>query len=280
MVFTDLIVSKTPANLFRIDWTQTFDALEGAADYQYKVRVGEAPGPGMPYITELNTDVPPVEVPVIIDGALQDYFEWDDEQFNFDRYYYFTVEAYLKTAPTVIVASRQEHISGRPDGIAMAIIQIERRYNKTYVGAPSTIWKVRVVNGSCPECWNELTRTTMKSNCSTCHGTGYLNDYYSGFSAEIAFEYGNIAEQGDQTSTQINTTTSARMSNYPIVRPGDIILNNDNGQRYVVNNPVQRTQLPRVRRSKTELAQKPAIISQILNLRLLAPKDPEYRIAG
>jgi hypothetical protein len=292
MVFDDLIIRKTDDNKFYMEWVflpipVVVDPLdppvpvETVDDYIFKVKVSESPDFGFEYIQELVI-IPPDTIgtweDVVVDGAGATGFLWPEPQLNFNRHFYFKIEAFLKTDPSIVTNSMTQHIAGRPDGITMSITAIEQMLYRNYYGAPAKVYKKKITAGRCPECYNPYTETLDKSTCHSCNGTGYLDSYYDAASIQMSFEYGNKTQQAGQTQTVTQDQMSARASNIPIVRPGDLILNTDTGERFLVNNPVQYTQLPRVRRSANELSQKPYVVSQILSLKRLASTDPEYKV--
>ncbi len=67
------------------------------------------------------------------------------------------------------------------------------------------------------------------------------------------------------------------MSNYPLVRPKDVIINSDDNKRYRIKH-VETTKLPMLSSNSNLLSRMNYIISQILTLEELVSTDIEYSI--
>lgn len=302
---TNVRVDKTQSNGFFIDWVVSDDGTavlpalpDDPDDYQIKISVSESPESEFVYLTMPDPAPDPgPDIDLVVDCALASSYEWTQEQPDFNRHFYFKVELYHKEVPAVIadpdadpvvvghaaippvfVTSQTTHCFDKYDGISLSIHRAERLLYRNYAGYPAKLWRKKMTEEYCPECWNPYTQTVQKSNCSTCSGTGRVKSYYNAISVQCAFEYGNKTQQTSQVSVLEVQKMQARITNYPMVRPGDLILNADTAQRFIIEQ-VQLTQLPNVRRTKATLSGKTYIVSQILVLKELTPSDIEYSVA-
>lgn len=271
MNLSNVQVDSTANNSFQLVWDLIGLDGELASDYEVGFAVSESPVD----LFEVLND--PLGDPVRIDCGVSNQYLDNAPTYDFNRFFYFDVSLYLKLSPTVVVDHFVTHIRDRSDGVSLAIANIERLILNNYQGYRTGVIK-RKVGGLRCSCWNEFTGTSNSGHCSICNGSTYIVGYYDPIMVKMSFEYGNRISQTSQTQQQTLGTIQARMGNYPMVRPGDIVVNLETAQRFAVTNPVQYTQLPQMRRSKADTSRKPFIVSQILVLKELSADDNEYLI--
>lgn len=139
----------------------------------------------------------------------------------------------------------------------------EHLYAHRYVyGVPTLIYKKRMDGDRCPDCWDEVLKKVTKSNCKTCFGTGRIEGYYPPIEAwmkiEAAPKQEAVAEQG---AVQVKRTM-AEFTNYPELRPRDLIFEPQHHFFWLVNTVqgpeknrsiiLQQAQLMAVNRSDVE----------------------------
>jgi hypothetical protein len=117
----------------------------------------------------------------------------------------------------------------------------------------------------------------MRTHCDTCHGTGFVTGYYQPIDIQITFDSDPKKQDLEKEWENVYDTKRARMCNYPIVRPKDLVINKDDYKRYVIKH-VDTTKLPRWAQSAVVLSKQNYILSQILILEELNPDDNEYFI--
>ena len=93
----------------------------------------------------------------------------------------------------------------------------------------------------------------------------------------MAFDSDNRKSDSQRNFEDVYNSIRARTSNYPIIRPKDIIVNKDEYKRYVVLF-VETTKLPKHAESGIILSKQNYIVSQLLTLQELNPDDNEYNI--
>lgn len=270
--------SKTADNKFGLEWLVTADVLEDPVvvtdlgDYVVEISHSESPETGFEYIMEPNPDpdLPDIHKQYSCDTVSAAV--WNKTNFDFNRHFYFRFELITGGA---VVDTVVKHCFGQMDGVAAVVAANERLLYRNWAGYPASIWRRKAEGTHCPECWNPYTQSQDKSHCETCQGTGFTSGYYDAVHTQISFEYGNRVMTTTQTAEETKTEVQARMTNYPMVRPGDVVMNNDTAQRFVIKR-VQTTQLPNIRRKKNGLSGRTFVISQILFLTELSSSDTEY----
>ena len=162
------------------------------------------------------------------------------------------------------------------DGIHIQIRYAEETLYGYYQGEPSEIYKLKPYAEDCPVCWSKERSQRIKSNCDVCGGTGKINGFYNPIKVQISYDsnpkMSNITHDQEITTKLIQ----GRMTNYPMVRPGDIVVNLDNNKRYKILK-VDTTKLPGLSTSD-KLSGQNKVLSQILQLSEIAPTDPEYNL--
>lgn len=77
----------------------------------------------------------------------------------------------------------------------------------------------------CPNCWDTVTKQVVVSNCRECAGTSYIgtiSGYYNPILTLVDILPPPKRREIDDTAYDPSVTT-ARMSNYPILRPNDVL---------------------------------------------------------
>lgn len=86
----------------------------------------------------------------------------------------------------------------------------------------------------CTECWDPISKKPSKSQCTTCFGTGWVKGYYSPIYtwADMTSSVRALHQQpwGDDQPEQI----TIQLTDYPQVRPEDMLVELRNGQRWKV----------------------------------------------
>jgi hypothetical protein len=176
---------------------------------------------------------------------------------------------YYKIRGTEVDTGKQveigpERLDDKIDLIGLEIIRRNNLLLKRFNGMPVGIFVRRTSGQRCNVCYDFTTSRTTKDNCKDCYGTGYDLGYYDQISTFMNF---NPEPQVIQISGLIKTEdgdTQAWMSNFPVLSPGDVIVESTN-KRWRVMDMVP-TRKFRV------------IVHQVVNLRRLSPSDPEFML--
>lgn len=105
---------------------------------------------------------------------------------------------------------------------------------KQYVrfGNPVVVGKLNQEGIRCA-CWNKILGKSDDSNCTMCHGTGYSKGYTNFYFTRMFFDAERKANPQISSEEQPLSRTF-RCSNFPILNPGDLIIDRAN-RRYTVD---------------------------------------------
>jgi len=281
MKFSSIDVLKTKENTFYIEWNVYVDASSNVEatttlapasvdDYNFKIYWSLDPVKSFSAIRVGGSDV-------VIDGAVGPLeYTYDYDQYDFNQLYYFKVKAIHKSLP-IEFFSDIVYIGKSKNGIHEVMRFNEETLYSHYTGEPCYIIKRKSTGTRCGNCWSEARQQRIKSVCSVCNGTGFNIGYYQPISVQIAFDSDPKVSDLQKTGENVFDDQRARLSNYPIVRPKDIIINRDDFKRYLIVR-VDPTKLPNLSKDKYVLSKQNYIISQILVLNELNSSDNEYQI--
>lgn len=301
MVFTTVEVVKTKENGFYIEWdlqpdpttttttpgpgttTTTIPApgttttttaaptYESIDDYNFQIHWAKDPASGfLPVLDNTGT-------PIEIDGAIgplsytHTLLQYD---FNQDRYYKilainkYTLEEFF---------SQTVFIGNYFDGVHDTMRYAESVLYNYYTGEPCLIIKKKTFGARCPNCWSNERQQMVKSHCTVCNGSGYATGFYQPIRTQISFDSDPKKSDSQKEFENVFDTKRGRISNYPLVRPKDIIVNIDDNKRYVITH-VETTKLPHLSAYHLHLSKQNYIVSQLLIFEELNTDDNEYNI--
>lgn len=157
-----------------------------------------------------------------------------------------------------------ETIQADPDLIAQAIRRNEQTLFTQIAGRRVWLFPKRTFGYRCASCWDFTLNARKRSSCLECFDTGFLRGYLDPIEVwmQIDPHARNVQLQPQQMDTQAATT--ARMTFYPTVKPGDVIVEQEN----------IRWRVAEVR--NTERLRAP--IRQEMRLNAIQPSDIEYKL--
>lgn len=133
-------------------------------------------------------------------------------------------------------------------------------------GVPVAIFQRRREAGvRCHSCWDPVTRSVTKSNCTVCFGTGWIEGYYDPIYAWADLSPNQklvkVLEWGEKQPSQIDIM----FSDYPRLRPGDVFAELTTPRRLKVMTTQQ-----------TERRRTPML--QFVRVDVINPSDVEHRV--
>ena len=273
MRFAKVDVIKTKENYFFIEWDVYSDnPPESVDDFNFEIYWSNDPAVAYLAVQDEHGN------PIVIDGAIgpltytHPYIQYD---FNIERYY--KVKAINKAQPNIQFFSDMVFIGNLKNGLHEVIKYNEELLYKNYSGEPTLIIKRKSTGARCIECWSTARQQRVKSHCPTCNGTGFLVGYYQPIYIQLAYDSDPRSTDLGKEGENVLNTKRARMSNYPLVRPKDLVINRDDFKRYVIGH-VETTKLPNLSKDRFTLSRQNYIISQILTMEELNSDDDEYRM--
>lgn len=266
-------VLKVPvSNNFYIEWTVDIEAPDVVDDYEFKIYWSFDP------VSDFETIKDSGGNDIVIDGAIGPLsYTHDHEQYNFNKDRYYKILSIEKLNPGNTIFSETVYIGMYKDGFHNVMKYNEETLYSTYHGEPCKIMKRKSTGTRCPDCWSDTRRQRIISHCDTCNGTGLVDGYYDAITVQMSLDSDPKKADSQKEWENIFDTKRGRISNYPLVRPKDIVVNCDDAKRYVVTN-VQTTKLPRLSTDVNNLSRQNYVLSQLLTLEELNPDDNEYRV--
>lgn len=152
------------------------------------------------------------------------------------RYYFKVGIENVKTGESVLSTSFGTLVKGEDDGITDTII-----FNSTFLLEEIIKNKVlllsrKLTGQRCPECWDPITKSTKKSTCLSCYNVGFTGGYYSPIEINISVDPATESLRVSANDIRPGRDpTSAWTLNFPIIKPGDVLVDNY-GTRYIVIN--------------------------------------------
>ena len=132
-----------------------------------------------------------------------------------------------------------------------------------YTGRVVWVFPIRTFGQRC-DCFDPNTDRKSRSQCLTCFDTGYVGGFHAPIQTRAQFNPHGIKKRPGTIADYDPTNTSARFSNYPLLKPRDIVVEAEN----------KRWRVSTVR--STERLRAP--IHQEVFLHLVPPTDIEYRL--
>lgn len=151
-----------------------------------------------------------------------------------------------------------------PDLIAQAIRRLEQTAFTQVIGRLCWLFPRRTFGTRCRNCWDPKLSAKKRANCESCYDTGFIRGYLNPIEVWVQIDPVSKAVQLQQFQKDTQQLTTARMTFYPVVKPGDVLTELEN-QRWRV---VGVTLSERLR----------APIKQELTLRAIMPTDIEYKL--
>lgn len=159
--------------------------------------------------------------------------------------WFYKVRAYIAGEPDNYTDSPVEYIHENPMDDSTSpfkdpCVDIIRRHNfmlehsRYRIGKPCIIYQKRIYGETC-DCFDKITGRVTSSKCSKCLGTGKVEGYHAGIDdIYVHFVTLSKAKMLHQYGDTIPGDSSGWMSNFPIVKPEDIIINKLTNEHWLV----------------------------------------------
>lgn len=156
------------------------------------------------------------------------------------RTYYYKVEV-IKDGQVIHLTQPFHAEYNKADGVARVVIR-ESNIVLRMMNTPKVKILLRKKTGyHCPECYNTITKRVRFADCPVCNGTGIKHGYHSPVEIRVSRDMSqlhNFPTLLDGEKTELSAV-NAWITNYPILTPGDVIVDKMN-QRFVVTNITPR----------------------------------------
>ncbi len=154
--------------------------------------------------------------------------------------------------------------AAEPDLVAQTIRRLEQTAFTQVIGRCCWLFPRRTFGTRCRNCWDPTLSARKRSNCLECYDTGFLRGFLNPIEVWVQIDPVAKAIQLQQFQKDQQQLTRARMTFYPVVKPGDILTELENQRWRVVT--VETTERLR------------ATIKQELTLRAIMPTDIEFKL--
>lgn len=140
---------------------------------------------------------------------------------------------------------------GPLDFVGLYIVEEHEFLFKSICGSPVLVYKKQTEGDMrCDECWDPISKHVTKSNCRSCHGSGFIGrgvgGYYSPSFTWVDFQPDSKIIGITQWGRSQPGQTDVFMSNYPRLSPGDLVIELLTNKRWKVEriNQTEKRRVP------------------------------------
>lgn len=167
-------------------------------------------------------------------------------------------------ATQAVVETESVAQQAEADLVAQAIRRSEQTMFTQVIGRAVWLFKVRTFGARCRSCWDATLHKRVRESCLDCFDTSFLRGYHNPIEVYVQIDPAAKTQQNNAQQIGQTIVTTARMSFYPDVVPGDVIVEAENKRWRVLK--VDTTERLR------------ATIQQVLTLHQIDQSDIEYRL--
>lgn len=232
--FSATPLSKSPeASLIR--WSLMPTKID-LADYEFYVDRSRSPDQATD-VLNLTIDGNPAKPDIVLPKARNleqiagpisalDFLQYVDYTANFWDIYksdYYKVRC-RRISTQEEISTDSFAIQGELDVVGLYIVDESNFLLEDTTGAPTYVYKRRSSGVQCLECFDPVLKKRMKSECKTCFGTNWAGGFYAPLFTYVDFDpsekVNNMQDWGETKSD----TTNFKLSNWPRVESGDVLL--------------------------------------------------------
>ena len=230
------------------------DTAEDLQDYSF--RVLRSGGPAGPF----SLISPPFK-------DIYLYRDADAPQLRKDQRFYYKIR--VTQASTSTTRDYPTTVNGVYHGPELPLVGLEmanarKLLMQEFNGRRVWVFPIRTFGQRCT-CWDHNTDRRLRSNCVTCYDTGFVGGFHSPIDTWMQIDPDGTAKQLTMMAEGEVHNTPARLSNFPPLKPRDIIVEAEN-VRWRVGPHVQTREQLR------------AIVSQDVVLHEIPHGDIEFRL--
>lgn len=116
---------------------------------------------------------------------------------------------------------------------AKEISRIERLVFGMAAGVRVYVFPMKTFGQWC-SCFDPITQQRSTDRCLECYNTNFVGGYHDAVETFAQIRQFTKQETTDQPAVQEKAATSIVLTNYPVVKPGDIIFNPDENKRWKI----------------------------------------------
>ena len=209
----------------------------------------------------------------IIAGPFDDHYRFVDNKVNLLhrwRQIYYKIRSVQEVDSTNVEESDAFTFANEPDLIAEEVQRLERLLWNEYAGTKCFVFPIRTFGKRCQNCYDGpekgkgFTSQKRRSNCFSCFDTTFVRGYYSPIEIYMQIDPSSTSVQNLPIAERGQRDTTARMPNFPLMKPRDIIVEMTNKRWRVVKvTPTERLR---------------AVVHQEMVLHEIIKGDVEYQL--
>lgn len=209
----------------------------------------------------------------ILAGPFEDRYRYIDNQINplhQQRQIYYRIRSVSKKDSTNVVETESVIQYPDVDLIAAEIQRAERIVWNEFAGRICFLFPARTFGQRCNDCYDGpaqgkgFTSAKRSTHCLTCYDTGFVRGYFDPIQISVQIDPTTDALQNHPIVQQQQAGTRARMPNYPLLKPRDLVIEAENKRwRVVTVTPTERLR---------------SVVHQELTLKELERSEIEYQL--
>lgn len=213
-----LTISKLRVRSLDMDHLDLFweigNTSEDPYDYTFQVERSESPeGPWDPVSSEFS-----------------DRYMFRDINVNLQnrwRVYHYRIKITRKSDSSITYSDLAQ-TTAQPDLVALEVRRLETILLREFVGRRVWLFPRRSFGQRCPNCWDSRSGQRTTSQCVTCYDTGWARGYLDPIETWVQFDPTAKNTQNLQLAETQQQNSSARLTDFPPVKPKDIIVEAEN----------------------------------------------------
>jgi hypothetical protein len=209
----------------------------------------------------------------IIAGPFEDHYRYIDNQVNpmhQQRQIFYRIRSVEKKDQENIVESESIIQYPDPDLIAQEIQRAERIVWNEFSGRACFLFPVRTFGKRCEFCYDGpekgkgFTSSKRRSGCASCYDTSFVRGYFDPIQVYVQIDPYTESVQTQAYLQRLQADTRARLPNYPMLKPKDLLVESENRRwRVVTSTPTERLR---------------SVVHQELTLHEIDRSEVEYQI--
>lgn len=186
----------------------------------------------------------------ILAGPFEDKYRYVDNRVNpmhQQRQIYYRIRSVAKADPENVVETDAAIQYPEPDLIAAEIQRAERIVWDEFAGRSCLLFPTRTFGQRCGICYDGpekgkgFTSQKRRSGCPTCYDTGFVRGYFDPILINVQIDPHTQNVQSNVPLQRQQADTRARMPDYPMLKPKDLIIEPENTRwRVVTVTPTER----------------------------------------
>lgn len=159
--------------------------------------------------------------------GVYEYVDYSATITDLHKIYYYRVRAVEESAEGLVLqtfTSKENTWDGDLDLVSLYIVEEHLFAHRWVYGVPAMVFKKKADSAYCPACWDTVLKRVIRSNCTTCFGTGRIGGYFPPIDVWMSFEPDPKMEEVTELKLKQHSRTTAQFTNYPLLTPDDMIV--------------------------------------------------------